>query len=410
MTGGGKTFVRKVPSGLSGLWKTGRPLLARLDIELTERCNNHCLHCSVNLPAGDGRARRRELTAADIKAVLEEAASLGCLSVRFTGGEPLLREDFETVYLAARRLGLKVRVFTNATLLTPRLAALFEKTPPLEKMEISIYGMSAGSEAAVTGNPGSHEASRRGINLLVKHGIPFVLKGAILPATKNEMDRFEAWAGEIRGADGPPSYAMLFDLRSRRDDEAKNGQIRRLRLGPMEYSRLAARRGGGHAAELRAFVAKFSGPCGDRLFNCLSDSGSVDAYGRFQVCLTLRHPRTVYDLKKGSLRKAVTEFLPEVREMRSTNPAYLKRCGLCFLKSLCLQCPAKSWAEHGTLDTPVAYFCGIAHAQAVSIGVLKEGEAAWDVDDWPALVDRLAASSPSPGKARSGVPAKCEGE
>jgi radical SAM protein with 4Fe4S-binding SPASM domain len=410
MTSGGKTFARKVPSGRAGLWKAGRPLLARLDIEFTERCNNDCLHCSVNLPASDDEAERRELSAEDIKAVLGEAASLGCLSVRFTGGEPLLRGDFETVYLVARRLGLKVRIFTNATLITRRLAALLEKTPPLEKMEISVYGMTAGSEAAVTRNPGSHEASRRGLGLLVDHGIPFLVKGAVLPPTKNEIDRFEAWVGKICGLDGSPSYAMLFDLRSRRDDEAKNERIRRLRLGPGEYSRLAARRGEGHAAELRTFVTTFSGPCGDRLFTCLSDSGTVDAYGRFQVCLSLRHPRTVYALKKGSLRKALTEFLPEVREMRATNPAYLERCGRCFLKSLCLQCPAKSWAEHGTLDTPVDYFCGIAHAQAVSIGVLKEGEAAWAVDDWAARVKRLASSSNSPGQVQSDVLAKCEGE
>ena len=33
---------------------------------------------------------------------------------------------------------------------------------------------------------------------------------------------------------------------------------------------------------------------------------------------------------------------------------------------LCEQCPAKSWSEHGTLDTPVEYHCEMAHAQARS--------------------------------------------
>ena len=29
------------------------PRLGRLDIELTERCNNNCIHCYINRPAND---------------------------------------------------------------------------------------------------------------------------------------------------------------------------------------------------------------------------------------------------------------------------------------------------------------------------------------------------------------------
>ena len=70
----------------------------------------------------------------------------------------------------------------------------------------------------------------------------------------------------------------------------------------------------------------------------------------------------------------------------------MRRCGRCFLKALCLQCPAKAWAEHGTLDTPVDYLCEITHAQAVGLGLLVEGERAWDVADWKDRVARIAAA------------------
>src|SRR5512136_2635476 len=95
------------------------PLLSHLDIELTERCNNACLHCCINRPTHDPRAARRELSAAQWGKILRQAADLGALSVRFTGGEPLLRPDFADIYLGARRLGLKVMLFTNARLITP---------------------------------------------------------------------------------------------------------------------------------------------------------------------------------------------------------------------------------------------------------------------------------------------------
>ncbi|MBN2107467.1 MAG: radical SAM protein, partial [Deltaproteobacteria bacterium] len=64
--------------------------LEHLDIELTERCNNNCIHCCINQPAGDAEARAREMTTEQIRDILRQAAGLGCMSVLFTGGEPLL--------------------------------------------------------------------------------------------------------------------------------------------------------------------------------------------------------------------------------------------------------------------------------------------------------------------------------
>jgi len=155
------------------LWKDERPLLGHLDMELTERCNNNCIHCCINLPPGDMTAKKKELSTEEVKAILADAAALGALSVRLTGGEPLLREDFEEIYVFARRLGLKVLLFTNATLLTPNLVDLFCRIPPLVEIEISLYGMKRESYVAVTRTPGSFEAAMRGINLLLKKKVPF---------------------------------------------------------------------------------------------------------------------------------------------------------------------------------------------------------------------------------------------
>jgi hypothetical protein len=77
------------------------------------------------------------------------------------------------------------------------------------------------------------------------------------------------------------------------------------------------------------------------------------------------------------LSDALKQFAA-LRDLRATNPEYLRRCARCFLKGLCEQCPAKSWAEHGTLDTPVEYLCEVAHAQARWLGWLGENEYAWE--------------------------------
>ncbi len=375
-------YIEKQDINKATLWKDAKPLLSRLDIELTERCNNNCIHCSINLPADDLAAKERELSTEEIKNILKQAVSLDCMAVRFTGGEPLLREDFEELYIFARKLGLKVLLFTNATLITQRLAELFSHIPPLEKIEVTVYGMKKSSYEAITRVNGSFEAAWEGINLLLKKRIPFVVKEALLPSNKEEIEAFEEWAATIPWMDSPPSYSMFFDLRGRRDG-AKNQLIRSLRLSSAEGLRILTRRKDKYIKEMKQFCSKFMRPAADRLFSCGAGyGGCVDAYGNFQPCMMLRHPDTVYNLREGSLKDALTNFFPKIREIKATNPDYLQRCAKCFLKGLCEQCPAKSWMEHGTLDTPVEYFCEIAHTQAKFLGLVKDGERAWEVEDW----------------------------
>jgi radical SAM protein with 4Fe4S-binding SPASM domain len=379
------SFPYAVKTSMSGgrLWQERSPLLGRLDIELTERCNNDCIHCSINLPLDDAGAQRRELRTAEVKAILTEAAALGSLSVRFTGGEPLLRGDFKEIYLFARRLGLKVLLFTNARLITPELAELLASIPPLEPIEVSVYGLRKLSYEAVSRIPGSFAEFWQGVALLLTQRIPFIVKGALLPPNRDEMEAFEAWAATLPAMDYPPRYAMLFDLRGRRNSPKKNWQIQRLRRPPQEVVAGFRRHGSNYLKEMRQFCSKFMGPAGDRLFSCGAGHGPcVDAYGNLQACLLLRHPDTIYNLKSGSLKHGLTHFFPRLRELKATNPDYLVRCARCFLKGLCEQCPSKSWAEHGTLDTPVEYLCQVAHAQAQDLGLIRDRELAWQVKNW----------------------------
>jgi len=364
------------------LWKERAPLLDRLDMELTERCNNNCLHCCINLPADDAQARAQELRTEEWQDILRQAADLGALSVRFTGGEPLLREDFAELYLFARRLGLQVLLFTNARLVTPELADLLARIPPLERIEITVYGMRRASYEATTRAPGSYAEFRQGVERLLERKIPFVVKGALLPPNKGEMEEFEEWAATIPWMDGPPSYSMFFELRERRDSEARNRLITSVRLSPEESLAVLTRRPEAYCRDMAEFCSKFMRAPGNVLFPCGAGHGAcVDAYGMLQPCLALRHPQLVYDLRKGSLRDALQGHFPQLRELQASNPQYSSRCARCFLYGLCEQCPAKSWSEHGALDIPVEYLCQVAHAQARYLGLLAEGERAWEVED-----------------------------
>ena len=162
-------------------------------------------------------------------------------------------------------------------------------------------------------------------------------------------------------------------------------------MTPDEGVAILRRHGHSYLKETREFCRKFTGPPGDQLFFCgAGHNACVDAYGMLQPCLLMRHPDMVYDLTRGSLKIALTSFFPRLREeVRATNSDYLARCALCFLAGLCEQCPAKSWAEHGTLDTPVEYLCRVAHAQARDLGLLREGELSWEITDWKERIKQI---------------------
>lgn len=388
-----RSHITRTDIASGSFWKKLKSVyIAHLDIELTERCNNDCVHCYINLPANDIAAKRKELSSGELKKIIKEAAALDCMSLRFTGGEPLLRDDFEELYVFTRRLGLEVTLFTNATLITSRLARLFKRIPPRRKVEVTAYGAKRFSYESVTRNPGSFGAFSRGINLLIENNVPFIMKGALLPGNRSEIRKIERWAKSIEWMDGVPfHYVMFFDLRCRRDDMEKNRFIRSIRPLPEEGLKMSGRDRIKYINGMKEFCSKFMGPPGAKLFSCGAGcNGSIDAYGGFQPCMMLRHPDTVYDLKNGSLKDALTNFFPGVRRMKAANQEYLDRCARCFLKGLCEQCPAKSWMEHGTLDTPVEYLCDIAHAQARYLGLVKNNENAWEVKGWKSRVKNFS--------------------
>jgi MoaA/NifB/PqqE/SkfB family radical SAM enzyme len=64
------TYVTKLKPHEVSIWKAKRPLLGQLDIELTERCNNNCIHCCINLPEDDVAARNLEMDTDFVKDVI----------------------------------------------------------------------------------------------------------------------------------------------------------------------------------------------------------------------------------------------------------------------------------------------------------------------------------------------------
>jgi radical SAM protein with 4Fe4S-binding SPASM domain len=77
--------------------------------ELTLACNARCRHCGSIA----GQARAAELDTREALALVGELAALGCESITFSGGEPLLRHDWPALATAVHEHGVRLEIVTN---------------------------------------------------------------------------------------------------------------------------------------------------------------------------------------------------------------------------------------------------------------------------------------------------------
>ena len=112
----------------------------------------------LNLPELDG-ARFTE--------VMDELAALGCRKIHFSGGEVMIRSDFETIAGRAADLGMKVTLTSNLTLLTKDRAKTLMRHK-ISSVSTSLDGASAKTHEAIRGISGSFKRTLKGIEWLAR--------------------------------------------------------------------------------------------------------------------------------------------------------------------------------------------------------------------------------------------------
>jgi radical SAM protein with 4Fe4S-binding SPASM domain len=350
------------------LWKKHNPKNTALELylELTARCNNDCNHCFINLPANDQKARQNELTLTELEDIADQAVDLGVLFCTMTGGEPLLRPDFPDIYMAFKRRGIIIGLYTNGTLITPEHIKLFKKYPPRD-IEVTVYGATKETYEAVTNTPGSFERMVRGLDLLREANLPVRLKSMAIKSNLHEQEEIAAFCWE-RTKD---YYRFDPQLHFRIDyDQERNAKILSERLSPDEViamEKMDPKRVGKLADSCNWLVDTENTHynCG-HLFHCGAGWGNfaVGHDGRFRLCNALVAEGTTYDLRKGTLEDAYHNFVPKVRAMTSDSQEFRSTCRQCGLINLCYWCAAHADLETGRMDTLVPYYCVVAKKRA----------------------------------------------
>ncbi|HKO03097.1 MAG TPA: radical SAM protein [Candidatus Acidoferrales bacterium] len=332
-------------------------------IEVTRRCPLECLHCYNNLPMNDRAARSEELTLEEHRRLLDELAEAGCLWLLYTGGEVFARADFPEIYRSAKAKGFLITIFTNGTLITPRVADMLAEWRPFG-IEITLYGATRETYEALTQIPGSYERCMRGVRLLVERGLPLKLKTVPTTVNLHEVYAMKRFAEEDLGVE------FKFDplVNPRIDCSASPLGVR---LSPEEVVALDfhdAQREGEYRrmATAEASMDRGMNVEAGHVYFCGGGMTSlaVDPAGRMSICVLSQ--RETYDWRRGSLREAWENFFPRVRLKPKTRPT---KCDACRIQSLCGMCPANGELENGDPEEPVEFLCQVAHLRAEALGL-----------------------------------------
>jgi MoaA/NifB/PqqE/SkfB family radical SAM enzyme len=293
------------------------------EFELTGECNCRCLMCYL----GKGQ---KELSTQEWKRIFSEAVEAGMLYALLTGGEILLRPDFSDLYSFLHDRGVRITLFTNATLLHEENLALFKKRPP-EQIIISLYGANNQTYQGITKLRNGFDLVRRSLDLLAGSGINYQVRTLPLRPIYNELDALIDFVRERKLQLGYTLY-----LGPKRDGEKASERLTAEELLDFEN-------------RIRSAFPQIPSP---KSTDCpaLKSAFFITCEGRMQAC-------SLADFGKSVLESG---FLATWKELSGehllTNPEV---CRDCHLAGHCLRCPVRLRLE-GVGNNCCSYFRELA--------------------------------------------------
>ena len=326
-------------------------------IDITYRCNNRCRHCWLSIPPSSSEAKD-ELSLEEIKAIINEARAMGCRKWSISGGEPMLRDDFAEIfeYITSKSIGYSLN--TNGTLITPEIARLLKKKGT--KM-ISLYGATEEIHDYITRNPGSFEATMRGMQYMKEAGSGFIVQIVPMKSNIHQLDEMNRLAQSLSNHS---RHGASWLYLSAYGDARRNEEIKKQRLDPKKIVEMECPdpRYEERMASDETHEYKGSGEDGCLFASCINNKNDfyIDPYGQMSFCCFVKLPELRYELRKGSFRQGWDEFLPSIAGKVKGTEVYQKNCGACDLRADCKWCPVYGFLEHGDFSAKVDYLCAIA--------------------------------------------------
>lgn len=139
-------------------------------IEVESRCNFDCEFCFNRISFASHGFGGQKLETSYVKEIIDSIKDANISTVRFTGGEPMLREDFFELIQYAKSKGLRVRLNTNGSLIES-FKMVKEMVKYLDYVLFGMHAYNAKGDEKITGYKESFEKKIRAMRWFKKAGI-----------------------------------------------------------------------------------------------------------------------------------------------------------------------------------------------------------------------------------------------
>ena len=322
--------------------------------EVTRRCNLACVHCRASAVR---EIPENEFSTRESLEFLDDLARWAQPVVILTGGEPLLRDDIFAIADHGTRLGLRMVIAPNGTLVTDDSAVRLRESG-IKRVSISLDGSTPATHDRFRQVEGAFDGALRGIECLKRAGLDFQINTTITQDNLEEIPRILELALRL-GAVAHHVFLLVpagrgkeyadhsIDARQYEEvlhwlyDQRERVPIHLKATCAPHYYRILRQRAKSEGKrvtfETHGLDAVTRGCLGGRSFCFVSHVGDVQPCGYLET-------------KAGNIRETPFHELWKNSELfrNLRNPElYSGKCGICEYRNVCGGCRARAYAATG---------------------------------------------------------------
>jgi len=186
----------------------------RMDLALTYRCNNDCIHC-YNEP----KRAQKELSTQQWREVLDKIWEIGIPHVVFTGGEPTLNESLPELIRYAQTIGLVTGINTNGRKLKEMDYVQQLVDSGLDHIQITLESHDPSIHDRIVHHQGAWLQTTDGIRNALKNKLFVMTNTTLLKSNSKKLIQTLEFMAKL----GVPTIGMNGLIRSGRSTYSKEG-------------------------------------------------------------------------------------------------------------------------------------------------------------------------------------------